>query len=94
MLKSGGGADLPKEPLRTEHGRQIGVEHLEGDVPVVLAVARQVHRGHSATTQLAADGVVGVERGLESGPDLRQSTASEGQRFPMVQWRFEASQRR
>ena len=41
-----------KKPVRAEGRREVRVEHFESDKPLVLAILRQVHRGHSATAQL------------------------------------------
>ena len=38
-------------------GGELGVEHLERDRPVVLEVAREVHRGHAPAAELALDRV-------------------------------------
>ena len=53
MLQPGGDPDLALESLGPERGRDVRIEHLEGDEPVVLEVARQVDGGHSATPEHA-----------------------------------------
>ena len=39
MLQRRGGLDLLHEALGAEHGRQLGLEDLDGDLAVVLEVA-------------------------------------------------------
>jgi len=57
VLEIGGGADLGQEAFGAHHGRQLGLEDLEGHLPVVAQVLRQVHRGHAALAELALDAV-------------------------------------
>ena len=64
MLERRGGLDLDDEPLGTEHRRELGLQHLERDVAVVLEVVRQVHGGHAAGAEFTLDGVAtGESRG-------------------------------
>ncbi len=51
-------------------GRQLGVQHLDGHVPVVLEIGGEVDRGHAAATQFALDGVAFLERGLQAGESV------------------------
>jgi hypothetical protein len=57
MLQLGGDVDLVKEPLGPERAHQLRAQDLERDVAVVLAIVRQVHRGHPAAAELALDHV-------------------------------------
>ena len=66
MGQLGGDLDFPHEPLGSETGSQFGKEHLDGDRAVMLQVTRQVHRRHSATTQLALDLVAGGQGSLQA----------------------------
>ena len=42
MLRARGGADLAEEALTAERGTKVGVQHLDGDVAVVLQVMCKV----------------------------------------------------
>ena len=64
MLQVGRDLDLGEEPLHAEHGAEFGLQHLERHAPVVLQVAREVHRRHAAGADLMCDLVaVGEGRG-------------------------------
>ena len=49
--------DLAQEPLGAERGREIGAQHLDGDLPVVLQVLREIDRPHPAASQLPLEAV-------------------------------------
>ena len=55
MLQAGGEADLALKALGAERGGELGVEHLEGDRPVVLEVVGQEDRGHAPAPELALE---------------------------------------
>jgi hypothetical protein len=67
VLQGGGGLDLHHEPLGAQHGGQLGLEDLEGDLAVVPEVLGEVHRRHAALAQLALDAVALGEGGGETG---------------------------
>ena len=46
-------------------GGQLGVQHLEGDRPVVPEVLREVDRRHAAAPELALDRVAAGQRALQ-----------------------------
>ena len=48
-----------QEALAAERRGELGMEDLDGDVAVVLEVAREVDRRHAAAAELALDAVVG-----------------------------------
>jgi hypothetical protein len=83
VLEIGGELDLLEEPLRADDGGQLGVQHLDGDVAVVLEVLGEVHRGHAARAELALEAVAVGEGGgeavhLEALPAMRsRSTARQ-----------------
>ena len=56
--------DLAQKPLGPEQRRQIGAEHLDRHLAVVLHVVGEVHRRHAPTAELALDAVAAGERGL------------------------------
>ena len=65
VLQPRGQPDLALEPLRSEGGGELGVEHLEGDGAVVAEVADEVHRRHAAAAELTLESVAVREGGLE-----------------------------
>ena len=66
MLERGDGPDLTQEPLRTDHRGQLGPEDLDRHLALVLEVVREIHRGHTALTQLPFDAVA-VGQGSREG---------------------------
>ena len=68
MLQRGGGPDLGDEPLGADGGGQLRLEDLDRDLPIVLQVLGEEHRGHPSFAQLAFDPVtIGEERGEPLG---------------------------
>ena len=65
MLQLRRGGDLAAETLGAERGREIRIEHLERDAPLMLAVPREVNGCHTAAAQLTLDDVAVAERCLE-----------------------------
>src|SRR5688572_13003186 len=61
MLEVRRGADLREEPLAADDRRELGAEHLDRDVAIVLDVVREVDRGHPARAKLALDAVPAIE---------------------------------
>ena len=57
MLQVGGGLDLAQESLGADHGGELGAQHLDRDLAVVLEVVGEVDRGHAARAELALDAV-------------------------------------
>jgi len=49
--------DFAEKTLRSEGRREVGMQNLEGDDSVVLAVLGEIHGRHAATAELAVDGV-------------------------------------
>ena len=73
VLERGGGLDLLDEPVGTEHRGQLGPEHLDGDLAVVLEVGGQIDGGHAPLAQLPFEAVAVGQGGGE---------AVEGHRSP------------
>ena len=63
----GGGSDLAQEPLGADHRGQLGLELLDGDLPVVAEIVREVDRCHAAGPELALEAVATGEGGREPG---------------------------
>ena len=57
MLQVGGDLDLGEETIAADDGAQLGVEDLNGDLAAVLEVFGEIHRGHTALTQLAVEAI-------------------------------------
>ena len=64
VLEGGGDLDLAEEPVAAEDGRQLGLEHLDGDAAVVLQVLGEKDDRHPALAELALDAVAVAERRL------------------------------
>ncbi len=65
MLQVGGHLDLVQEAFGAEHGGQLGVQHLDGDLAVVLDVVREVDGGHAAGAEFALDAIAVREGGCQ-----------------------------
>jgi hypothetical protein len=78
VLQRCGGLDLHHEPLGPEHRRQLGLEHLERHLPVVLQVLRQVDGGHAALAQLPLDPVAVGQGGGEAGQGCHGRSSASG----------------
>ena len=72
MLKLRGDADLALESVRAENGAQLGTQHLDRDLTVVLEVPGQVDGRHAAAAELPIEGVAVGDRGLQAGGDVGQ----------------------
>ena len=62
MVEPRGELDLAKKPVGAERCGEVGVEDLEGDDAIVLAVLGEVDGRHPAAAELAIDGVGAGER--------------------------------
>ena len=65
MLEIRGEADLLKEPFGAKHGCELGVQYLDGDTPVVLAVVREIDGGHATRAELALEHEASAECSLK-----------------------------
>ena len=54
-------ADLAEEPLGADRGGDLRVEHLDRDLPLVAAVAREVDERHAPAAELPLDDVAVAE---------------------------------
>ena len=57
MLQAGGGADLGEKSFAAERRAQVGMQHFDRDITIVLEVVREIHGGHAAGAELAGDSV-------------------------------------
>jgi hypothetical protein len=55
MLEIGGDSDFLEKPFRAEHGSELGVENLYGNLTVMLVVVGEVNGRHSTAAELALD---------------------------------------
>ena len=65
MLQLGDGRDLAAKALGAERRGEIGMQNLEGDGTLVLRVASEIDRRHSAASELALDRVRYAKRDLQ-----------------------------
>jgi hypothetical protein len=82
MLQVGGDLDLGQEALGPDHGRQLGLEHLQRHLALVLHVLRQEDSGHPALAELALDDVAVGQGDLQLLGDLGH-TPSTGFGLPL-----------
>jgi hypothetical protein len=67
--------DLAEEPLVAECGGELGAEHLDRDVAMVLAILGEIDRRHAASADLSLDRVAvrerraGVREQVDHGPE-------------------------
>ena len=61
--------DLGKKALRAERCREIRMENLDRDKPVMFLIAGQIYRRHPAAAQLAVDEIATGQGGLELIPE-------------------------
>ena len=78
MLQVGGDLDLGEEPLGAEHGGELGLEDLDGDLAVVLEVVGEIDRRHAALAELALDAVAVGQGGLEGGARFCRGSSGRG----------------
>ena len=81
MVQLGGHPDLAQETFAPQHLRQMGSEHLERDIAIVLEVAREIDHRHAAVADLALDRVPASEGGRELVLQSGQTDFREG--FPL-----------
>ena len=74
VLERRGGPDLEHEPVGAEHGGELGPQHLDRHLAVVLQVVGQIDRGHAALAELALEPVAVGEGGGEAGRDFAHRT--------------------
>jgi hypothetical protein len=63
VVEPGRDLDLGQEPLTAEYRAQLGAQHLERHLAIVLEVGGQVDGGHAAGAELALDPVAFFEGG-------------------------------
>src|SRR5215203_3056937 len=57
MVESRSKLYLSQEPIRTKRRREIRMENLQRNEPLVLSILREIDSRHSSTTELAVDRV-------------------------------------
>src|SRR6185437_5948348 len=63
--------DLFQKAFGPENRRELGVQHLDRDLAMVLEIFREIHRCHTARAKLALDAVTVGERSAQTFVDLR-----------------------
>ncbi len=67
MLEVGGDLDLGQEAVPAQHGGELGVQHLDGDLAAVPEVLGEIDGGHATLAQLALEAVPVGESRSEPG---------------------------
>ena len=70
-----GDLDLPQEPSGAERGGELGPQHLDRDLAVVLEVLGEIDGGHAALAELALDAVAVGEGGAKPRGDFDRWSA-------------------
>ena len=73
MLEVGGGPDLRQEPFGAEDRGQLGLQHLDRDLAVVLDVVGEVDGRHAALAELTLDLVFVGQGGVQSFEEFGHS---------------------
>ena len=99
--------DLAGEAVRAERGGELGAEHLDRDLAIVLQVLGEVDGGHAALAELALDPVGGAEgrwswsrgsvdvvsrRGGGTGESSGDRDCGSGRRVPILERGAEGSE--
>src|SRR5690606_8378760 len=63
-------ADLGEKAFRPEGRAEVGVQHLDGHIALVLEIVGEVDGGHATSPKLALDAVAVGERGGETCGDV------------------------
>ena len=77
MVEASDDPDFLKEPLAAEHPGDVGSQHLQGDVAVVLRISREVDDRHRSATEFPLDRVPVGEGGLQVGELVGHGVARE-----------------
>ena len=67
MLEVRRDLDLAEEPFGPDDGTQFRLQDLQGHLPVVLEVLRQVHGGHTALAEHSLDLVAAFQGDVQAG---------------------------
>jgi len=76
VLKLRGCGDLLHEALGAQDGSQLGLQDLDGHLPVVAEIFREVDRGHAALAELGVHRVPPPEGGVEAGDAIRHQAGT------------------
>lgn len=82
MIEVRGDPDLGEEALGAQHHRQLGSEHLERYLPLVLQLRREIDRGHSPRAELTLDAIAVLDRREEELTLTGQDTSGVEPRAP------------
>ena len=66
VLQLGRGANLAQKAFDAERFTEVGVQHFDGDVALVLEIVREVDGGHTSGTELALDAIAVGKRRREA----------------------------
>ena len=66
VLQPGRDLDFPGKPVGAEGGGQLGAQHLDRHLAVMLQVLGEVDGGHAALTEFPDDAIASGQRGSQS----------------------------
>ena len=66
MLQRRRRLDLLHESLGAEHRGELGLEHFDRNLAIVLEILGEIDRGHAARAELALDAVAARERNAQA----------------------------
>jgi hypothetical protein len=75
MTEPGGDLHFGEESLGAKHRAEFRLEHLDGDLSIVLEVLGEIDRGHPARAELALDAVAVGQRSGDARDGLAQFVA-------------------
>ena len=67
MRQAGADLDFAQEALRSKGCRELGTEHFNRDVPIVLVVTGEIDEGHAAAAEFTLDRVALSDCRLQAG---------------------------
>ena len=64
---------LRPEPFGANRGREVRIQHFDGDVPIVFQIVREIHVCHAAGTDFPFEAVAARQRLDERGWHVRHA---------------------
>ena len=82
MLQARRCADFTQETFAAERAAEVGVQHFDRNLAIMLAVVREVHRVHPAGAEFLDDDVAIHEGGRQPRLHIRHGRSDEEGRMP------------
>jgi len=70
MIECSSDVDFAEEAFRPQAGREVGMKDLHGHGALVPEISREIHRSHSAASQLAFEPVRLSDGSLKPGLEI------------------------